>query len=444
MAKTRKTNFLKKVYKKKRKKLFRKKFTKKKKKRRKRKLNKRSRRRPFSKKGRKNKKSRKTRRKQKGGYCCNYEDHRGHGNHCARANVLRRRSVSGNPGAGDHYQRKGWDKTVFIRTLVDVPGPNPGVNTYRVVKIRYKRHIYKHMQDLGFDCYMDTVPAAGGHANSIGTNGLTLHNFLINAFGTPRPPPNPPLQANQYPMYVKIPVMGGSIWWNGNIQANSMFNQAFLQHCNNNNLDNLLTGYIPTDNWIQIQNGWHVSGNNAPQDNALVVNANYYRVYYKIVFKRRRNQAGAGGWKFRNLIEVVTMNLAIVLGGVNNRIPNPLPANPPLFAPPPVVGGAIGVEPQTLYVNNDNDVQIAHNAGTPPGDFSNPPWTSDYHHNDMGDEMWWARKPHMGTKERKKNLHEAWYQQNPAERWRLNNNNPIMMREDTIKAANLNARQIGW
>ena len=138
MVKTRKTNFLKKVYKKKRKKLFRKKFTKKKKKRRKRKLNKRSRRRPFSKKGRKNKKSRKTRRKQKGGYCCNYENN--NGGECNRANPLRRWEVAGNPGAANPYRRTGWNKTVFIRTLVNVPGPNLGVPTYRVVKIRYQRH----------------------------------------------------------------------------------------------------------------------------------------------------------------------------------------------------------------------------------------------------------------------------------------------------------------
>ncbi len=439
MVKTRKTNFLKKVYKKKRKKLFRKKFTKKKKKRRKRKLNKRSRRRPFSKKGRKNKKSRKTRRKQKGGYCCNYENHTGLGNHCRRVANLRKRLVSGNPGAADNYQKKGWDKTVFIRTLVDVRGPNPGVNTYRVAKIRYQRHIYKHMQDLGFDCYADTVPAVGGHAISIGTNGLTLHNFLINAFGTPRPAPAAPWPPFQHPMYVKIPAMGGSDWWNANVQANSMFNQAFLRHCHDTNQDNPLTGYIPTDNWIQIQNGMHVTGNNGAQDNALVAAADYYRVYYKIVFKRRRNQAGAGGWKFRNLIEVITINLAIVLGGGNDRIPQPLPANPPPFA-----AGGVALEPTTLYVDRANDVQVSATAGTPAAAFSNPPWTSNYHHNDPGDEMWWARRAGMGNSARKKNLHEAWYQQIPAETWGLNLANRIMMREDTIKAANLNGRQAGW
>lgn len=440
MVKTRKTN-LKKVYKKKRKKLFRKKFTKKKKKRRKRKLNKRSRRRPFSKKGRKNKKSRKTRRKQKGGYCCNYERHDGHGNHCARPLALRKRSVSGNPNTPDLYQRNGWDKRVFIRTLVNVPGPRPGVDTYSVVKIMYKRHIYKHMQDLGFNCYVDTAPAVGAWPDLIGTNGLTLHNFLINAFGTPRPPA--PLPGNTYPMYVKKSVAVGTEWWNANNQANSMFNQAFLQYCQNNNLDNLLTGYIPTDNWIQFQHGWHVSGNHPNANAALIAARPFFRVYYKIVFKRRRNPVGAGGWKFRNLIEVVTMNLAIVsLGGVNNRIAAPLPVNPPPFAPP---AGAIAPTPKTLYVNKVNDVTAAIVAGTLPNAFSALPWISDYMHNNMGDEMWWSRKRGMGTKERKKNLHEAWYQQNPAERWNLQQQQrQMMMREETIKAVNLNTREVGW
>lgn len=428
MAKTRKTNFLKKVYKKKRKTW-------------KRKLNKRSRRRKKRKKTflikrSQKRKRRKTRRKQKGGYCCNYERRDGGPgqDQCNR------------PAAQYPWNIHRWAKTVYIRTLINVPayfGPLAAPpNTYDVAKIRYQRHIYKHMQDLGFNCYNDTQIAAGAHANSIGTAGLTLQQFLINAFGRPRPVPAAPWAPFQHSMYVFRPIGGGG-WWNMNVQDESKFNKKFLQTRSdgaaawNNNAR--FEGYIPTENWIQIPhagaNAWGVQGGLLP----YAIRDHFFRVYYKIYFGVRKNEGGGGNWKFRNLIFIISINLAIQPGNHAAQFNHVAPAalRPNFVAA--VAGGPIPPRPKAVYYNRRNDVadHVTAAAGPPPGGWRNfflntPNWVSTYEHNTKGDEAWWAGKrnhihqiwrgPNNKRRDKQRNLHEAWYQQNPAEIWNIHGN----------------------
>jgi len=344
-----------------------------------------------------------------------------------------------------------WGKTVYIRTLIDVPNyigqlAQPPFPTYDIAKIRYQRHIYKHMQDLGFNCYKDTQMAAGAHADSIGTTGLTLQQFLINAFGVPNPPPAVPWRPFQHPTYVFRPAHG---WWDGNVQDQSKFNKKFLHNRSAAGWydHEKFVGYIPTENWIQIPyagaNAWRVQGFNHGLGNAI--RNNFFRVYYKIYFGVRKNQGGRGNWKFRNLIFIISINLAIQPGNhagqINHVAPAALPG--PNFVAA-AVGGHIPLPPRTVYSRRRNDVvdHVAAAAGVPPAGWRNfflntPNWVSTYEHNTKGDEAWWDGKwrqihqiwPGHNNRRRDKqrNLHEAWYQQNAAEIWGIPGNKMIGM-----------------
>lgn len=411
MSKTRKVSFLKKVYKKKRK-------------TQKRKLNKRSRRR----------KKRKTRRKQKGGYCCNYEGQMPFNVRPGTCDsVTRRRTYPWNT----RDNRKPWSNNVYIRTLIDVPRAdvvkwpaqnNPG--TYDVAKIRYQRHIYKHMQDLGFSrCYNDTDPNANAYAVAIGTNGLSLQEFLINAFGAQRQPAQPLNAAPFGPMYVWRGGVGGG--WGPNGQADEVFNNFYLSRNIGWNDAQLFVGYIPTENWIQIPDTW--GGRIAVQHRT-----HYFRVYYKILFKVRKNQVGGGNWKFRNLISVITINLAIQNWNSNrqqNRVSN-VNHQPPIFVPSGP-GDPIPTEPKTVYPNQGNDVDehvatlgglgVKNNAQWKNYFKTDNGWVSNYQHNTKGDEAWWNSREAKDSitkiwgaanfRDKRRNLHEAHYTQTPAETW---------------------------
>ena len=416
MVKTRKTNFLKKVYKKKRKKLFRKKFTKKKKKRRKRKLNKRSRRRPFLRKRsqkRKRRKSRKTRRKQKGGLCCNYEKHTGPGaGYCTR---------DGSKAHGILTNHLGKRDEIFIPGDVTVPVGNWWGNAalYPTVKIKYRRHCYKHMQDLGFNCYSDQ----------------DLHDLLLALFR----------QQDNVRMYVTRGAGGAQRWVENNgdgvpSMGDSQFDKLLIYRCavaGHSGAGNICPGgvqkycgYVPVVDGIpgglpmfepvpnnpgyhEFRGHPHNIGPIGDRDNANTHNGVDCRQYYKVLFNIRRVAPGGLQNKFSYLI---TVEQVILCFDYQQTRPPPAPpldalaaewnpgaAQAPVApAPAPVVPDPELVNrpalqqyfPRWKYINNVVDVNAVARTSELLGDG----WTSVYKHTDPRSKQFWIHDRLEGRK----------------------------------------------